>query len=287
MTHRPPWWMSDNYVVENHTPGMFIDYAGPQGVALVRAWDSGKTDRGWGLRTPDNSGPGFMENYTKKRFRFQPVVFGFEHGRWNFAFVMRSLKVICIDIDGKNGGFLHAGKLGMLPRTLAETSKSGQGYHLFYATSEDTWDPLKGYAQFQDRIGLEQGVDIRAVGCVFHHPQQRWNMEPITELPPHLKLRLTTKIQQTDAQASVITNTLATGDPEEILLMHEDLLQDLKKPIPDGRRNNTLFAIGSKMRAAQVPNWANLVHDRALAVGLDHLEADKLISNITRYDVTP
>ena len=62
----------------------------------------------------------------------------------------------------------------MLPPTLAETSKSGDGYHLFYLVDEE-WDDEKGYGLLGDRIGIEQGVDIRATGCVYHHPQQRWN----------------------------------------------------------------------------------------------------------------
>ena len=50
-----------------------------------------------------------------------------------------------------------------------------------------------------------------------------------------------------------------------------------------GKRNNTLFAIGTKMKLAQVPNWGQLVHDRALEVGLDIEEADKLLNNIIKY----
>lgn len=286
MTNPLPWWRTDDYVVEDHMPEAFFDHAGPKGVALVRAWQDGKTDAGWGL-TPKGNMPGFMENYNRKRFRFQPVVFGFEHGRWNYAFIMRALKLVCIDIDGKNGGFQHAGRLGMLPRTLAETSKSGNGYHLFYATSEDVWDETKGFAQFQDRIGLEQGVDLRAVGCVYHHPPQRWNSEPIAELPPHLKLRLTTKIQKAEATAAAITQTLETGEPEEVLLMHDNLLSDLKKPIPAGRRNNTLFALGSQMQLAQVPDWEKHLAHRATQVGLGSEETDKLIANIQKYGETP
>ena len=286
MTNPRPWWMSNEYTVNEPVPDQFFSHAGPQGLAVVRAWADGKTDLGWGLK-PTEKSPGFMTNYTSKKFRIQPVLFGYEKQRWNFAFVMRSLKIVCVDIDGKNGGLQHAGRLGMLPRTLAETSKSGDGYHLFYATSEDTWDTEKGFAQFQDRIGLEQGVDLRATGCVYHHPQQRWNTESIAELPPHLKLRLTAKIQQADAQADAITKTLTTGEPEEVLIMHDNLLTDLKKPIPAGRRNNTLFAIGSQMALAQVPNWKKKLHERAIEVGLDQEEADKLVYNVEKYGERP
>jgi hypothetical protein len=37
------------------------------------------------------------------------------------------------------------------------------------------------------------------------------------------------------------------------------------------------------MYLGRVPGWKQLVHDRALALGLDLDEADKLIANIERY----
>ena len=80
----------------------------------------------------------------------------------------------------------------------------------------------------------------------------------------------------------VIQKTLAL-DPEEIAIMHDDLITELSRPIPTGKRNNTLFAIGSKMAEAKVPDWQTLVGDRAVAVGLDEDEVDKLITNIGRY----
>lgn len=279
-----PWWRTDQYDDDTAMPPALRQYGGPAGVALVRAWKDGKTDPGWGLARPgDPESQAFMWKYEHAAFRADPIVAGFSQGRWNFAYVMRSLRLVCIDIDGKNGGLLHAGKLGMLPHTLAETSKSGDGYHLFYATSEDEWDPDRGYAQFVDRISLEQGVDLRATGCVYHHPQQRWNGREIVELPAHLKTRLTAHSQAVTARTSTIAKTIDTADPEEILLMHDALLDDLKKPIPAGRRNNTLFAIGVQLRLALVDKWDQLLFDRALDVGLDHEEARKLVSNVERY----
>jgi hypothetical protein len=65
--------------------------------------------------------------------------------------------------------------------------------------------------------------------------------------------------------------------------MHSELVDDLAKPIPPGRRNTTLFAIGSKMFLAQIPNWDALVAKRADEVGLDSDETDKLLANIKRY----
>ena len=65
--------------------------------------------------------------------------------------------------------------------------------------------------------------------------------------------------------------------------MQSALLDDLKKPIPAGRRNNTLFAIGSQLRTAGIESWEQLITDKATEVGLDDDEIDKLILNITRY----
>ncbi|MGV0949432.1 MAG: bifunctional DNA primase/polymerase [Azonexus sp.] len=279
-----PWWLSDTYDEEIPVPvGQLEPHAGPKGIALVRTWKDGTTDPGWGLQSKDGK-PAFMEKYAKGRFQMSPILHGWVQNRNAFAFVMRSMRVVCIDIDGKNGGIEHAASLGMLPPTLAETSKSGDGYHLFYKVSEDEWDPDAGFAAYADRIGIEQGVDFRGTGCVYHYPSQRWNRRHIAELPIRIKDRLLAHQQRKAATAAVITKTLELEDPEEVLIMQADLLQDLKKPIPAGRRNNTLFAIGQQLKLAQIPNWEKHLHDRALAVGLDQDEADKLVNNVSRYN---
>lgn len=279
-----PWWMTEPYDDSTPVPEQLQKYGGPEGVALVRAWKDGKTDPGWGLRKQDEPlSTGFMWKYSKNQFLDIPIVFGYQQRRWNFAFIMRSVKLVCIDIDGKNGGFTHAGKLGMLPHTLAEISKSGDGYHLFYATSEDEWDPEKGFAQFTDRIALEQGVDLRATGCVYHHRPQRWNDREIAELPQHLKQRLVNHTQAAAAREALIVKTIEAQDQVEVVLMQDSLLDDLKKPIPAGRRNTTLFAIGNQLKLAQVPSWEKLLFDRAMQVGLDSDEANKLVANVRKY----
>lgn len=278
-----PWWMNDEqYTGATPVPQEIKSYAGPRGIALVRAWPDGTTDRGWGLQ-PTKKSPGFMKSYMSNGFRPDIVEFGFESGRWNIAIIMRSVRLVCIDIDGKNGGQVGANKLGMLPHTLAETSKSGDGYHLFYATSEDEWDVDKGYAEFGDRIGLQQGVDLRAVGCVYHHKQQRWNDLPIVELPQHLKTELKARLQKTEDQYKTIATVLDSGDQTEILMMRDALVSDLNKPIPAGRRNNTLFALGSQLYMAGVADWRTLIESRAFDLGLDIPETNKLLNNIERY----
>ena len=280
-----PWWRTDEYDGEQALPSVFEDVAGPKGVALVRAWQDGRTDPGWGLQSP--SGEGFMPRYGRGEFNGKRVLFGYEHDRWAFAVVMRSVPIVCIDIDGKNGGLEHAKRLGMLPPTLAETSKSGNGYHLFYLV-DDEWDPQLGFGLLGDRIGIETGVDIRATGCVYHHKQQRWNSRELTELPEHLLDSLKHKQQKIAAQNARITTVLANEDPMEVLMMHDQMLSDLQAPIPQGKRNNTLFAIGSQMKLGQYPDWQTVVAQRASDVGLDQTVVDTLISNIDRYaTVTP
>lgn len=282
MTSSARWWRTDAYAIDEAMPSIFEELAGPKGVALVKAWPSGITDPGWGLQPPKDSTEGFMPRYIRGEFNPRRVLHGFGKRLWNFAFIMRSVRLVCIDIDGKNGGLEHAKRLGMLPPTLAETSKSGDGYHLFYLVEEE-WDEQKGYGLLADRIGIEQGVDIRATGCVYHYPQQRWNDRAPVLLPDHLKDLLLHREQKITAETERITKVLTDADPMEVLMMHDELLSDLSKPIQAGKRNNTLFAIGTKMHQAQVPDWDTVLRQRAHQSGLDSDETDKLVANIQRY----
>lgn len=281
MTTSKPWWLTDEYDDDLAMPPAFEELAGPKGVALVKAWPDGRTDQGWGLRGPEGK-EGFAPRYKRGEFNDRRVLHGYRRGAWAFAFVMRSVRLVCIDIDGKNGGYTGARKLGMLPPTMSETSKSGDGYHLFYTVDEE-WDEDTGFGVLADRIGLEQGVDIRATGCVYHHPQQRWNGRAPVPLPSHLKTLLLQREQKITATAKRIDSVLANRDELEILMMHDEILSDLAKPIPAGKRNNTLFAIGSQMQQAQIPDWETKLADRATQVGLDDAEVNKLVENISRY----
>jgi hypothetical protein len=229
-----------------------------------------------------------MLRYMRGEFNERRVLYGYVRDKWAFAYVMRSLKLVVVDIDGKNGGLEHAKKLGMLPPTMAETSKSGNGYHLFYEHDEP-WDNDKGFGALSDRIGIEQGVDIRATGCVYHHKQQRWNDRRVAKLPEFLRDLLSHREQKLAATHARIDTILADHDELEVLMLHDEIMTELKKPIPSGKRNVTLFAIGNQMRQAQIPGWEQLVTDRATAVGLPADETLKLISNINHYGspVTP
>jgi hypothetical protein len=283
LTTSQPWWRTDDYHVGDALPVEFEEQCGPKGVALVKAWPDGKTDIGWGLVGPKHEPEkGFMPRYLHDDFNSRRVLYGYEKDKWAFAIVMRSVRLVCIDIDGKNGGLEHAKRLGLLPPTMAETSKSGNGFHLFYL-HEEPWDPETGFGALTDHIGIEQGVDIRSVGCVYHHKQQRWNGRDISSLPQHLKDLMLARRQRTEHNHARVAGVLASGDDMEILMLHDELVNDLKKPIGQGKRNTTLFAIGQKMKAAGVPDWPTLISDRAVQVGLDHAEADQLVKNISTY----
>lgn len=282
-----PWWQSDNYAGEYDVPVVFANYTGPKGVGLVKVWPSGETAKGWGLKPPEGSNDGFMPRYMRGEFLDRRVLYGYERDKWAFAFIMRSLKLVCLDIDGKNGGLEHAKKLGLLPPTLAETSKSGDGYHLFYLV-DDEWDPKLGFAFLGDRIGIEQGVDFRGTGCVYHHKQQRWNNREVAMLPDHLIQVLQARDQKAAASNQRVTKILDSQDEVEILMLQDELTSELKKDIPPGKRNNTLYAIGSQMCFAGVPDWEDKLTTRATELGLDNDESDKLVANIKKYaTVTP
>jgi hypothetical protein len=271
-----PWWETDTFADDIAIPDPMHQMAGPNGLAVVKVFDDGRTSKGWSQKE-------FMQNYLKHKFNMQIALVGWITGRWNFAFLMRSLKMVCIDIDGKNGGFDNIGKLGMLPPTLAETSKSGDGFHLFYATPWDVWDDDLGFAMFKDRIGAVQGVDVRSVGCVYHYPGQKWNTRPVADLPNYLKQRWEADQAAGDKQVQEIIALLDAGDDAELMVAQDSLLKDLDKPIPAGRRNNTLYAIGVKMMVLNIPHWDGLLYQRGLKVGLDQQEMGKLIDNIKKY----
>lgn len=278
-----PWWATEIYNVEAGLPEKFSDYAGPKGVALVKVWPDGRTDPGWGLNPPRLSREGFMPRYMRGDFDARRALYGYERDRWAFAIIMRSTRLVCVDVDGKNGGIDSAKRL-VLPPTLAETSKSGDGYHLFYLVDEN-WDDDLGYGLLSDRIGFVQGVDFRATGCVYHHKQQQWNHRTPVLLPDHLRELLQERAYKVAATQARIASVIANDDPMEVLMLHDEILRRLAKPIDQGKRNNTLFAIGSEMMQAGIADWEDQLRDRAAQVGLDDEEIDKLVRNIGHYAV--
>lgn len=245
----------------------------------MQVYDDGSTAPGWGGKT-------FIDKYRKRGFHARRAVAIFDRHQTPFALIMRSLSMVCLDIDGKNGGVQSAAALN-LPPTMAETSKSGNGYHLFYLV-DDTWNATFGFDRLRDRIGWRTGIDVRATGCVYHYPSQRWNMRHPAPLPESLLIDLEQARDDLATRAEQITTLRASTDPDdqmEFLMLQSTIQSKLKAPIPAGRRNNTLFAIGAEMKIAGITGWSAQVYERATELGLDDLEAEKLVKNIERYGV--
>lgn len=269
-----------SYTEPSLLPPIELDrLAGPLGTAYVEVFDDGSTAPGWG-------GKSFMDKYRRRGFNARRAEAVFDRKGTPHALVMRSVSMICLDIDGKNGGIESATALN-LPPTLAETSKSGNGFHLFF-TVDDTWNPSFGFDRLRDRIGWRTGIDIRATGCVYHYPSQRWNTFGPVPLPENILVELEMVRDDLVARTEHITTLRQSTDPDDImefLMLQTTIQSKLTAPIPAGKRNNTLFAIGAEMKIAQVTGWQEQVYNRAVEVGLDDLEAEKLVKNIERYGV--
>ncbi len=277
----PPWWtQTQPYTTDSlRPPWPQTMWQGPLGLAYVEVFKDGSTAPGWGGKT-------FMDKYRKRGFDIRRALAMFEKKGTPFALVMRSVSMVCIDIDGKNGGIESAAALN-LPLTMAETSKSGNGYHLFYLV-DDTWNPNFGFDRLRDRIGWRTGIDVRATGCVYHYPSQRWNTLVPAFLPDNILIDLEQARDDMVARSETITRLRTSTDPDdqmEFLMMQSTIQSKLNAPIAAGKRNNTLFAIGSEMKIAGITGWSEQVFNRAVSLGLDDAEAEKLVKNIDRYAV--
>ena len=55
------WWMQDDeYTIDKPIPSELAGLAGPNGIALVKAFEDGRTQPGWGLKSHQPGQPGFM-----------------------------------------------------------------------------------------------------------------------------------------------------------------------------------------------------------------------------------
>lgn len=288
------WYEKDDqYTLAVATPPELLRgvTTGPAGLALVDVYGDGRTLSGWGLAPlpateTRPARPGFMIDYVRGRFRAEPRVRKFETREQPFAFVMRATNLLALDIDrhlddGGADGFTGVRQLGLLPPTLAETSKSGAGRHLFYRVP-DAWEQDRGFDRFDDVIGLVPGVDVRTTGCVYHYAPQRWNELPIADAPVALLQLLDERRHRKTTKAAAIAAAAANPDDLETLIMHDSLLTELNKPIASGKRNNSLFAIGVQMKDAGFPNWQDQLRRRAGELFMDAGEDEKIIRNIER-----
>lgn len=253
------------------------ELSGPNGPAYVQVYPDGATAPGWGEDK-------FMAKYNAKQFSVRRAELLQQRHQTPFALVMRSVRMICIDIDGKNGGFEAATEL-ILPPTLAETSKSGDGFHLFYLV-EDTWDEETGFGAYRDRISFVQGVDIRSIGCVFHHPHQQWNRRKPVRLTPRLHKLLeqrTESLLDRIEHIKHITTSTSEEDKDELVMIQHSIESKLAADIPAGRRNTTLFGLGAEMAQAQILDWEEQLYKKGIEVGLNDEEMMKIIANVRKY----
>jgi len=232
------------------------------------------TQSGWGSRA-------FMRNYESGRFKPDAILKAYlQYGR-PFGFIMRTLPYLCVDIDGKNGGIQASSILRLTP-TLAEISKSGSGFHLFYRIPEATWDATLGYNEFADFNGILPGIDVRAVGIVYHYRQQRWNSEDIAPLPNTLRRLLEQKTAERE-RAETRRQEQLSLDPEDLAIVRYETIKKLERPIEAGKRNTTLFALGCELKLYQVPDWEQLLYIKGERVGLSERELSQIIRNVKRY----
>ena len=243
-------------------------------LAVVKVYPSGKTQPGWGAKE-------FVENNERGLFDPQTNIAFAERNSFAYAIVMRSLPMVCVDIDGKNDG-VRTARLLQLPRTLAERSKSGNGFHLFYRLPYATKTGDRGFAEIPDIVGLIPGVDIKGTGLVFHYPHQRWNNHPVLTIPPSLH-DLLSNARDIKRTARVSRVGAANLDPDELVIVHDELKAKLMKSIPHGTRNRKLYAIGAEMMTVNYPHWDIVLFERGLELGLEADEITEIINNIEKY----
>ena len=265
-----PNWGEEVYDIDEALPRQ-LTY---DKLSLVRVNQNGSTQPGWGARE-------FMDSYAANRFDPQRSARFYEKYQQPFAYVMRSLPMVCVDIDGKNGGIQTAQVLD-LPPTFAESSRSGNGYHLFYSIPYTRWHETLGYNEFPDVVGLIPGVDIKGTGLVFHYPSQRWNNRDVAKIPPSLA-ELIGRARDVRFESRITREGTGALDDEELLLLQDQLLNKLEGKFPVGERNNRLYKIGAQLAAAQVPDWEQHLYRRGAEIGLFPEEIDQLVKNITNY----
>jgi len=268
---RGPRWFEDRSQYTESTPiPKQIDY---DKLSLIRVFESGKTQPGWGAQE-------FMQNYLNNAFDPQHAIRYFEKYHQPFAIVMRSVPLVCIDIDGKNGGIQTAKSLD-LPPTLAETSKSGNGFHLFYRVPYSNWGSY-GFSEYPDIIGLLPGIDVKGTGVVFHYPTQQWNTLDVGMLPPTLMEHIGT-VRDVRRAARVTATGVQDMSEDDLVVLWADLLKDLGKKIEVGNRNERLYALGARLFASGYQDWARKVFDRGIELGLSPEELNGVLENIEKY----
>lgn len=268
-----PWYEDNEQYVRPSIQGVHVEleqHAGPNGIAAVKVYGE-KTQPGWGHER-------FMRNYVRNFFDIDKITDGDP-----YALVMRSLRLLVVDIDGKNDGYKEASKLD-LPPTLAETSKSGNGHHLFYSYPDEWHEVCCGYAGQPDRIGMWPGIDIKSSGVVYHHPHQLWNNELIRPLSDDVWAQLQ-KRNVRDSQLRITPSMAKDMNDEDLKFKRDVLLIELSQPRKDGR-DTSLWRIGASLLNLGVDE--TYMAEKILAAGLkwgvpEDTITNKIIPNIISY----
>ncbi|QOC56094.1 DNA primase/polymerase [Microbacterium phage Zhengyi] len=269
-------WFEDKeqYIVDEPVAPQIMNEYGER-LDLVRLFPSGKTQPGWNNKE-------FMENHDRGAFAPKRALRFFNRYDMPFGLLMRSVPLVGIDIDGKNGGIETSNAL-RLTRSLAETSRSGDGFHIVYSVPFTQWNPKTGYSELPDLLGLIPGVDIKGTGLLFHHSSQKWNNLRIAPLPPTLFDLITNTRDSRQLRRLAREVKAPEMDPDDLVIVHDQLKTSLEGKFPVGGRNQKLFALGAQMRAAAYPHWEKALYERGAQIGLDKEEISSIIKNIDAY----
>jgi len=267
----PQWFEDHEQYVNRDLPTQLGNW--PR-ASLVKVNSDGTTQKGWGQDD-------FVRNQEAGHFPVEKSLRLFARYGQPYGIVMRSLPMLCTDIDGKNGG-IGTSRVLNLPRTLAERSKGGNGYHLFYSIPYTLWDPVYGYNEIPDIIGLIPGVDIKGTGIVFHYPNQMSNLLDVAPLPPSLH-SLVSRAREIRHHARVTRADAENLDDEEKAILWDSLLTKLNARFAAGNSNNSLYKIGARMFSADYPDWQAEIARRGREIGKDEREISEIIKNIENY----
>jgi hypothetical protein len=266
------WYEDDRqYVINKPIPLEFEEYGT---LSLIRVYSKGGTETGWGAKD-------WAEQREAGRFDPDRSVRYFEKYQQPFAFVMRSIPFVCIDVDGKNNGQAFTNML-QLPETLAERSKSGNGWHLIYRVPGAAFDSKRGFAEMEDHNGVLPGIDVRGTGAMFHYPNQQWNRTKAADLPMSL-YALLENAQRIRHNARLTAGGTLGLSEDELVIVHDRLATQLAMRAPVGTRNQRLYAIGTQMFASNYPDWEMQIRLRGEQLGLDVDEVEQILENIIKY----
>jgi hypothetical protein len=214
------------------------------------------------------------------------------------ALLMKSINVLCVDIDGKNGGMDNLHKLGYLPPTLAEISRSGTGYHLYYSLTDAQNSTFS--MDFAGKSALATGVDIKTQGLVFQavatSKHQMYNARQLSLIP--------------DSLANLVELNTIKKQKARVFFKSPQGLKELEKkrqaqpkdewdwsslgtpcsgyclsPIPQGMRNDSLYTFGLAKMANGETDWEKHMGHAARKSNIPNDELGVLVGQVKRSNL--